>query len=189
MTSAEITGRLEALGPTIRARRGEIENARQLPPDLAEAVRQTQVFAMSVPRAIGGLQALPADILRAIETVAAADGSTGWCTMVGVGNNVSAGYMHESGARTVFAKPDAPTAGIAAPAGAATRVDGGVRVSGRWPFASGATHADWLWAGCVVMKDGKPNMTPHGPEILHACVPISDVVIHDTWHVLSLIHI
>ena len=80
MTSAEITGRLEALGPTIRARRGEIEDARRLPPDLADALRHTQVFAMSVPRTIGGLQALPADILRAIETVSAADGSTGWCT-------------------------------------------------------------------------------------------------------------
>jgi alkylation response protein AidB-like acyl-CoA dehydrogenase len=124
--------------------------------------------------------------MRAIETVATADGSTGWCTMVGIGNNVVAGYMNESGGREVFADPTAPSAGIAAPAGAAVRVKGGVQVSGRWPFASGITHCEWVWAGCLVMENGKPRMTPHGPEIVHVCMPVKDVVVHDTWHVSGL---
>lgn len=126
------------------------------------------------------------DLMRSIETVATADGSTGWCTMIGVGNNSSAGYMPEAGAREVFADPTFPVVGIAAPAGAATRVKGGVRVTGRWPFASGITHVNWVWAGCLVMQDGKPNMTPFGPEIIHVCMPISDVEVHDTWYVSGL---
>jgi indole-3-acetate monooxygenase len=86
----------------------------------------------------------------------------------------------------VFTDPTRPTAGIAAAAGAATRVDGGVRVSGRWPFASGINHCDWLWAGCMVMEDGQPRMTEHGPDIIHVWMPTSDVTIHDTWHVSGL---
>jgi alkylation response protein AidB-like acyl-CoA dehydrogenase len=172
--------------PAIRARREEIERARCLPRDLVDELRQTGIFSLGVPRALGGQEAAPIDLMRAIESVAAADGSAGWCVMVGAANNVSAGYLNEAGAREVYADPNAPTAGLAAPAGAAVRVDGGVRVSGRWPFASGITHCGWLWAGCLVMEDGQPRMTPHGPEILHVCMPVEQIAIHDTWHVSGL---
>jgi alkylation response protein AidB-like acyl-CoA dehydrogenase len=36
------------------------------------------------------------------------------------------------------------------------------------------------------MKDGEPNMTPHGPEIMHVFVRTEDVQIHDTWYVSGL---
>lgn len=181
-----ISKSIQDLLPAIRARRQEIEQARRMPRDLIEELRKTGMFRLSVPRAIGGEEARPVDIMRAIETVATADGSTGWCAMIATGNNVASGYMRESGAREVFADAAAPTAGIAAPAGKAVRVAGGVRVSGRWPFASGITHCEWVWAGCLVMEDGRPRMTPHGPEIVHVCMPVSEVVIHDTWHVSGL---
>ena len=177
---------IQNLLPAIRTRRQEIEQARRMPRDLVEELRKTGIFRLAVPRAIGGDEASPIDLMRAIETVATADGSTGWCAMIGTGCNISAGYMDESGAKEVFADPAAPSAGIAAPAGAAVRVEGGVRVNGRWPFASGITHCKWVWAGCLVMENGRPRMTPHGPEIVHVCMPVSEVVIHDTWRVSGL---
>jgi alkylation response protein AidB-like acyl-CoA dehydrogenase len=186
MQDNSVSTGIQKLLPSIRQRRAEIEQGRRLPRDLADELRSAGIFSLSVPRAIGGREASPVDILDAIETVAAADGSTGWCTMIGIGNNVVAGYMDESGAREVFSDPRAPTAGLAAPAGTAVHADGGVVVNGRWPFGSGITHCEWVWAGCLVMDGGKPRMTPMGPEIVHACMPISDVVIHDTWHVSGL---
>lgn len=186
MQANGIGARVRELLPAIRARRQEIEEGRRLPRDLADALQHTRIYALSVPRAIGGEEASPLEFMRAIEAVSTADGSAGWCAMVGIGNNVAAGYMSEEGARDVFADPTAPLAGIAAPAGTATPVDGGVRVSGRWPFASGISHARWLWAGCLVMQDGAPRLTAHGPEIVHVCIPVSDVEVHDTWHVSGL---
>jgi indole-3-acetate monooxygenase len=177
---------LQFLQPAIRARREEIEQTRRMPRDLVDMLRKTGLFSLNVPRAIGGKQIEPIQTLQAIETVAAADGSTGWCAMIATANNLAAGYMPESGAREVFADATAPSAGIAAPAGTASRVDGGVRVSGRWPFASGIDHCEWVWAGCIVTEQGKPRMTPHGPEIVHVCMPVREVVIHDTWHVSGL---
>jgi indole-3-acetate monooxygenase len=177
---------IQNLLPAIRPRRQEIEQARRMPRDLVDELRKAGMFSLSVPRAIGGEEATPVDIMRTIEAVATADGSTGWCAMIANGSNIAAGYMSESGAKEVFADPTAPSAGIAAPAGRAVRVDGGVRVSGRWPFASGITHCEWVWAGCLVMEDGRPRMTPGGPEVVHAWMPVSEVVIHDTWHVSGL---
>jgi alkylation response protein AidB-like acyl-CoA dehydrogenase len=114
---------IQDLLPGIRARREEIEQARRMPRDLAEELCKTGLFSLSVPSAIGGKQAKPAEIMQAIETVASADGSTGWCAMIATGNNIAAGYMSESGAREVCADPTAPSAGIAAPAGKAVRVE------------------------------------------------------------------
>jgi alkylation response protein AidB-like acyl-CoA dehydrogenase len=186
MSTVGISQHVEDLLPAIRHRREDVETARRLPRDLVQGLRDTGMFALGVPRALGGAEATPMDLMHAIETVAAADGSTGWCAMVGIANNVSAGYMPEEGAREVFADPTLPTAGIAAPGGRAVRVDGGVRVSGRWAFASGVTHCDWAWAGCLVMDDGQPRMTPRGPEIVHACMPVKDLTVHDTWFVSGL---
>jgi indole-3-acetate monooxygenase len=177
---------IRELLPTIRERREEIEKARRMPKDLVDAMRKTRMFALSVPRAIGGDEASPVDLMQAAETVASADGSAGWCAMIANGGNIAAGYMNEQGAREVFADPTKPTAGIAAPTGAAERVNGGVKVSGRWAFASGITHCDWVWAGCVVMENGQPRMTPHGPEIVYVWMSVADVKIHDTWHVSGL---
>jgi alkylation response protein AidB-like acyl-CoA dehydrogenase len=186
MDTAALTQRLQAVLPNVRARRQDIERARQLPRDLVGSFKDTGVFALEVPRALGGAEATPGEILAAIELVAAADGSTGWCVGLGIANNGISGAMSEAGAREAFADPLAPSAGVFAPSGAAVRSDGGVRVSGRWQFASGITHADWVWLGCMVMENGQPRMTAMGPEIIHVMVPTSSVEVHDTWHVSGL---
>jgi indole-3-acetate monooxygenase len=187
MTTNGFPQRIRALLPKIRARREEIEAARRLPRDLVNELSATGIFKLGVPKAIGGDEADPLDIMRAIETVSAADGSTGWVSLIGISSGFQAGYMPEAGAKEVFADPAAPTAVIVAPQGAAVPVDGGFTVGGRWKFASGITHSDWVTAGCIVLQDGKPKMTPMGmPEIVHASIPVNEGEVHDTWYVSGL---
>ncbi len=176
--------KIQTLLPSIKDRREEIEKARRLPADLAASLQATGVFSLTVPKSLGGQEVTHADCMRAIETVAAADGSTGWCAMIGQG--IFGGMMDELGAKEVFADPTAPVAGVAGPMGQAVRVDGGVRVTGRWAPASGIDHSNWVWGGCMVFQDGAPKMTEHGPEIIHVFAPKTDVEVHDTWHVSGL---
>lgn len=178
--------KIHALVPAIRERREEIEAARRLPADLVGSLVDAGVFALGVPRALGGVEADPMDQLRVIETLAHADGSTGWCAMLGINTGIVAGYMPEAGAKEVFADPTAPTALVAAPLGRATRVDGGIRLTGRWPFASGVTHAGWVVAGSFVFEGDAPRMTEHGPEWLLSFLRADQITIHDTWHVSGL---
>jgi indole-3-acetate monooxygenase len=170
----------------IRSRRDEIEQGRRMPLDLVERLGKAGVFGLGAPRAIGGAEATPTDIMRAIETVATADGSAGWCAMIGLSSNIAGGYMNEPGAKEVFADPNAPNAATPAPSGKAVPIDGGFRVSGRWPFGSGITHSRWVWAGCLVMDGDQPLMTPNGPAIVHPFLPVADVEVHDTWYVSGL---
>lgn len=169
--------------PGIRARREEIERTRRLPRDLVDSLIRTGVFGLAVPRALGGEEIDPLDQIRMIETLSHADGSLGWCAMIALGNGLFAGFMPEPGAKEVFADPALPTAASIAPAGVAEPVEGGIRVSGRWRFASGIDHAGWVLAGCVLTEGGAPRTTP---ELIHVFIPIEEVTVHDTWFASGL---
>jgi resorcinol 4-hydroxylase (FADH2) len=58
-------------------------------------------------------------------------------------------------------------------------VSGGFRLSGRWGFASGVDHAQWVLLGGMVKGGGKP-------EPWMFLLPISEVEIVDDWHVMGL---
>lgn len=188
MDSSVVSQKINDLLPRIRERRQEIEDARRMPKDLVADLAATGIFKFAMPAALGGDEASATDLLQAIETISAADGSTGWCAMIGAGGALFAGKMTDVGVKEVFADPALPTAGAVPPTqGTAARVDGGYQVNGKWRFASGITHVDWVMAGCVVLYDGAPKMTPMGiPDVRWVWVPISEVEIHDTWYVNGL---
>jgi alkylation response protein AidB-like acyl-CoA dehydrogenase len=80
-------------------------------------------------------------------------------------------------------------AGSMAPMGKGELIDGGTayRVTGRWPFASGCTHADVLMGGFLVTENGKPREGPGGgPRMRVAFVPGEHVSVVDTWRVAGL---
>ena len=60
-----------------------------------------------------------------------------------------------------------------APTGTAVAVDGGLRVSGRWEWATGVRHADWVMVHVV---RAEPE-----PATFFVLVPIDDVVVDDVW--------
>ena len=72
------------------------------------------------------------------------------------------------------------TAGAFAPNGTAIPVDGGYRVSGRWPFGSGVRHSDWVSAGARVASDEAR------PLQLRVVMPRREVTVHDNWQVMGL---
>ena len=136
------------LTAAVRARAEQIEAARRLPPYLARAMAEAGLFRMCVPSVFGGREAEPTALLETIESMATADGAAGWCLMIGSTTGLLAGFLPDDVARAIYENPLAITGGVFAPKGTATVVDGGYRVTGRWPFASGCQHCDWLTGGC-----------------------------------------
>jgi alkylation response protein AidB-like acyl-CoA dehydrogenase len=72
--------------------------------------------------------------------------------------------------------------------GKAVKVDGGYRVSGRWPFASGSPYATWLGGmSAVCDADGSPVVDASGqPQRLLAIWPADQARLIDTWDGLGL---
>ena len=56
---------------------------RTMPPDLAARVEEAGLFALWLPRGLGGLELDPLTIVDVIEELSRADGSAGWTTLIG----------------------------------------------------------------------------------------------------------
>lgn len=160
-----------------------IDRDGRLPPEVAQALVDAGVYRLLVPRAQGGAEATPADYVATLETVAAADGSAGWCAMIGATSSLMSVFLDPVLATEVYGSADATSCGVFAPMGRATPVDGGVRVRGRWPFASGCEHARWRMVGVLV--EGGPAGGGLA-DVRSVLLRADETRIVDTWHVSGL---
>ncbi|HEX4250867.1 MAG TPA: acyl-CoA dehydrogenase family protein [Pseudonocardia sp.] len=187
LDGAAILANAERIAPLLREHAAEVEAARRLTPPVVEALRGAGVFRMTMPGAWGGPEVDLLTQLRVIETLSRADGSAGWCAMIGSDSGYYGAFLAETDARDLYPELDLVTAGWIIPAGTLEMVDGGYRLSGRWSFGSGVSHADVVSAGAVVTENGRPRLGPDGrPESRVALLPASQVTVHDTWHTTGL---
>jgi 3-hydroxy-9,10-secoandrosta-1,3,5(10)-triene-9,17-dione monooxygenase len=70
-----------------------------------------------------------------------------------------------------------------APSGDAVRVEGGVRVTGRWAYSSGIDSSAWVILNTRAGDSSKPDVKPTSLFVL---VPAADYTIVDDWHVSGL---
>lgn len=179
---------IRGLAPEIVARAAEIEAARRIPVDLVEALRSIGVFRMFVPRSLGGLELDLPTGLEVITALSRIDGSVGWTAMIGSSGNIFAPLLPRKIFERIYEDgPDVIFAGSTQPVGVAEATSRGWRVSGRWPFASGCQHADWIMGFCVMTRHGKPlRGEGGGPLIRGVALRARDWQLEDTWHVTGL---
>lgn len=182
----DILAAARALSPKLRARSTEIERACRLPADVVESLRETGVFRAAFARDQGGPGLTSAEQLEVIETLSHGDPAVGWCAMIGMDSGIFAGYLEDSAVRAAFPSFDLVTAGMLAPAGRAERVPGGYRLYGRWSFASGITHADWVSAGAHTCTDGEVDLIDGLPHWRVLLVRPNEVEFAGTWEPTGL---
>jgi alkylation response protein AidB-like acyl-CoA dehydrogenase len=162
--------------PTVRDGAGEADRARRLPDEVVGALRRTGINRLLLPDELGGLDAPVIDTMDIVQQLAAADGSTAWCAVIGTGSNLFAGYLPPEAARQVFGDRDQGSATMLAPAGTLTDDWPRYRLSGRWPFTSNCLHSEWIGLGALHADD---RNVP--PALRVAFVPAAEVAIEDTW--------
>ncbi len=189
-TAAErILADVRALAPSIAARAPEMEVARRLAPELVQELKTVGVFRMLVPRGHGGLEIEFPPSVDVLAALAAADGATGWTAMIGCETPQLFALLPRASFDKVYAGgPDTICGGAFAPQGRADVVPGGYRASGRWSFASGCQHADWLFGQCVVLADGNPvpGPMPGAPKLRCVVMPAPAWQIIDTWRTAGM---
>src|SRR2546423_2610559 len=124
-----------ALRSVIRGYRDEIEREQHLPKALVEQCHAAGFYSMVMPRELGGLQVDPLTYVRVVELLSEAAGSIGW----NLANNSIAQLvtlgLPDEGVHEIYASgADTIIAGTAVQGGGrAVPVEGGYRVTGRWP--------------------------------------------------------
>jgi alkylation response protein AidB-like acyl-CoA dehydrogenase len=182
--------RARRLAPLLIDAADEIEEQRQLPERVVEALIEGGFFRLLLPRSLGGAELRPLAYVQVLEEIAKAEPSVAWSLGQNSGCSMSAPYLDPSIAREIFGGPRGILAwGPDLPgAGRGVAVDSGIRVTGRWGFATGSRHATWLGAHVPVFEpDGTQRMNPNGrPAVRTVLFPKSKAEIIDNWQVIGL---
>jgi len=128
--------------------------------------------------------------MAVLSTLSAAEPAVGWTVMIGSETPQLLALLAREEFDKIYASgPDVVVAGGFNPQGTASESAEGYVVNGRWAFASGSTHADWIFGNSVVTSaDGVPlpGPTPEVPLLRSMLVPAAQARVLDTWQVLGL---
>jgi len=179
---------VRAVAAKCAARAQQIDQERRFPADLYDELEATGAFRLCGPKEFGGLELSLAEANELVYEGARGTGSMGWLMMVGVAQSVGGGLYPEETVKELYSGDHPPrTRGVIAPKGIAIPVEGGYRVSGQWPFASGGPNPDIVSGHCVVIEDGAPKLGPGGvPETLMAMMPAGEVRFLDNWFTIGM---
>jgi alkylation response protein AidB-like acyl-CoA dehydrogenase len=168
-----------------------IDADRELPPDLIEALHAAGLYRMLFPRSLGGQELPLPTYIQVIEEIAKADASTAWCVGQSSVCSTITANLDPAVAWEIFGKDQRAVLnwGPQGRTAKAIVTDGGYRITGRWPFASGSRHATWMAAHTFVYEaDGEtPLRNAEGKPAERTFIfPRSSVEVIDNWYVMGL---
>jgi 3-hydroxy-9,10-secoandrosta-1,3,5(10)-triene-9,17-dione monooxygenase len=174
--------RAAALAPGLRERAALGDKLRRLPDETAADLVASKLLRLCQPARFGGSEQGIDVLSEALIELGRGDGSQAWVASVYGAMAYQAALFEDEAQHEVWdGNPDAIIAGSLVPVGnRIEKVEGGHRLSGRWPFNSGVHHAHWLILGDVAdVGTGKP-------EHAYFLVQAGDYRIDDDWFAVGL---
>ena len=182
---AELVRRADGLVDAIAARAEETERLRRLHPDTVRDLQEAGLWGVHRPFRYGGSEGDVGLFVDIGEHLGRACTSTAWVWVNLVSHNWMLGMWPERAQDEVWGpNPDARIGSATIyPPGKVVRVDGGYRLSGRWPFSSGIEDSHWaMLGGMIPPEDGEGD-----PKPCIFVVDCKDIEVIDTWDVVGLV--
>lgn len=175
--------RAREMVPHLRARQQEAARLGRLPEDTIQEMQSNGFFRIMQPRRWGGYEMEPQHFFDVQMTLAEGCMSTAWVLGVVAIHNWQLGLFDDRAQKDVWGTNDATLISSSyMPVGKVKRVEGGLRLSGRWGFSSGSLHCDWAFLGAMV----PPEQPGGAPDYRTFLVPRSDYTIVQNWDVSGL---
>ncbi len=179
----DIADKAAGIVEALRGTDAETESGRRVSDEAAALIHDAGLTRIEAPAAYGGYQLSPRALIEAERLVAHASPAASWVLMVCQAHTFIAGRLPEQGQADVFgADPGVYIPGVPSRQGTCHKADGGFVLNGRWPFASGADHGDWLMVGSRGTRNAAGEPCPGMIVVL----PRADVVIDDTWFTMGM---
>jgi 3-hydroxy-9,10-secoandrosta-1,3,5(10)-triene-9,17-dione monooxygenase len=180
---AELLARAEALVPVLRERAGHAEELRRLPDETIEDLHKSGLFRILQPRRVGGSELPFRSIVELVAVIGRGCGSTAWVLANLAAHHWLLGMWPPRVQDEIWGQSPDNLIGSALifPRGRARPVEGGYRVTGRWPFSSGVDAAAWNLIGAIVHDEESGTAQPR-----IFAMPAKDYTIIDTWQVIGL---
>ena len=176
-------GAARAIIPVLKESAERSESQRCVDSAAIQALQQSGLSRMLAPASLGGYELSPSAHIRSCRILAEGCSAASWVHMVcGAHTYVLGRYPQQCQEEVFDGNPDILLPGTLAPQGKARQTTGGWVLNGRWQFASGVDHGDWLLIGAkAVADDGETGLMS-----VHVFVPKSDLTVLDTWHTLGM---
>jgi alkylation response protein AidB-like acyl-CoA dehydrogenase len=176
----QLVARAAELVPLLRKHARWAEDNRRLHEEVVEALGEAGVFKLRRPKRYGGYEADSRTLVDVAAELARGDGSASWVASVYWIPGWMACLFPDEVQDEVFSSADTRVCGTLSPSAMAAPADGGITVTGKWQFISGAHHAHWQEIiAILVPAEGEPYP-------VMALVPMSDLLIVDDWHTSGL---
>lgn len=168
--------------PLLRAGAEKSESDRRLVEESVVAMRDAGLLQACAPERVGGGGGGARALIDVVSELSRGESSAGWVAMIANMTAWTLGLLPDDAREAVYGHdPHAVAISQFGSGGNGVRVDGGFRITGRWPFASGSFHAQWTISGFLVVDEhGAPQ------EIRWALMPIGEMQIEDTWYVAGM---
>jgi len=160
-------------------RAAEAEELRRLPAATIDDYRRSGLPGLLLPARYGGQQAEFPEILEPIRRMAHGCASSAWTLGFYTLHNWMLALFGEQAQDEVFASGPVLCPAPLAPTGRGTPDGDGIRLSGRWSWATGVADADWILVGAICGPDD-------GPYPALVLLPASDIRIEDVWHTAGM---
>jgi 3-hydroxy-9,10-secoandrosta-1,3,5(10)-triene-9,17-dione monooxygenase len=182
-TEEEMRSRAAALVPRLRELAPEADRLRRLPKESVDLVKSNDLLRTILSPNCRGFGFSMRAHLDVVSTLAEGCGATAWVVGVGHAHSWLLGHFPRDAQTDVFGRdPNTLVSAVIAPRGKAVKeADGSFLLNGRWPFASGCEHAEWLLLGAEIFDAGGAKIDEG--DLL---VPTKSITILDDWHVAGL---
>ncbi|MGI8397636.1 acyl-CoA dehydrogenase family protein [Agrobacterium deltaense] len=186
----DLLKKIERIGPLLEANAEADEKNGELTQETFEALKPLRMSHILAVESLGGAQLPPTQVLELLQAITWHSGAAGWVSMVhsAIGA-MSAAFLPDSAVERLFAPgTDNRFSGQGAPLGMLKKVDGGYRLTGKWSYGSGFSHATYSHSAAFVDDGtGKPAKDENGNAIIMcAHAPIEEHTQLGNWDVLGL---
>ena len=171
---------LRDMAPLVVSEAERSEREARTTPAVNERIIEAGLYRLWLPRSIDAPEMPMPIAIEVFEAASRIDGSFGWAVTIGTGGGLFAGALEPATKAEVFGPKEALIAGSGKPGGTARPVDSGYLAGGHWNFASGAHHATFFTANCI-LEGERPADGSDGPVIRAMAFPASEVEIIENW--------
>ena len=170
-THDAVLTRVRALTSGIRDGAAAAEEGRTVPRETIDKLLAAGISRILIPPQYGGYGLSLDTWFEVVREIGKADASHAWCASLMIHHPHYLSQFSEAAQNVVWADGiDISIAASIQPIGRVTKVEGGYRISGEFPFASGINHSRWLIVGSMVEA-----------EAMFFLIGPTDFKIKDTW--------
>lgn len=182
LTALEAVAVARKLAPKFAERAAHAEKIRRVPEESIEELNASGLLRLMQPKRFGGSELGLGSLMDVVLEICKGCSSTAWAYSNLASHAWNIGQFELQAQEDVWGEdPFALAAtGFAFPCGKAVPVEGGYKVTGKWPFGSGVDASTWMLVGAMTEQNGG------APQRRFFLIPQADFKSQDNWQAYGL---